>query len=148
MDGVEDPRFRAIAEGPWAGWQIWGTDPYEDLSGPFYTRYDEDGRAVCAFVAAEKHMNGGGFMHGGCLMTFADYALFSIARDAISGGQSVTAAFNAEFIDAARVGERIEARGEVVRGGKSLVFVRGLITTGDRTLLSFSAILKKVGRHA
>ena len=33
--------------------------------------------------------------------------------------------------------------GEVVRAGGSLIFVRGQITTGDRTLMTFSGIIKK-----
>ena len=91
-------------------------------------------------------MNGGGFMHGGCLMTFADYALFCIADEELQGTGSVTASMNCEFIDAARVGDLVEATGEVVRAGRSLVFIRGTITTADRPLLTFSAIVKKVRR--
>ncbi len=151
MDGGEASvphGFEEITEGEWAGWRIWSSDPFELLAGPFYTRRADDGRMICAFRAEEKHMNGGGFMHGGCLMTFADYALFSIAADELVGNMSaVTASFNAEFVDAARVGDRIEASGEVVRAGGSLVFIRGLIATGGRPLLNFSAILKKVRRN-
>ena len=139
--------FEEITQGEWAGWRLWSADPYELLSGPFYARRAEDGRMICAFRAEEKHMNGGGFMHGGCLMTFADYALFCIATDDLQGsGSSVTASFNAEFIDAARVGDIVEASGEVVRAGGSLVFIRGLISTAGRPLLNFSAILKRVRR--
>ena len=137
-----------ISDGEWAGWKIWGSDPFELLSGPFYARRDTDGQMVCAFRAERKHMNGGGFMHGGCLMTFADYALFCIAEEALAGGGgSVTASLSGEFLDAAEEGEMIEARGEVTRGGKSLVFIRGMISTGDRPLLTFSGIVKKVRRR-
>jgi uncharacterized protein (TIGR00369 family) len=137
----------AIAEGEWAGWRIWSRDPFELLSGPFYSREREDGRMVCAFRAEAKHMNGSGFMHGGCLLTFADYALFAIAHRELEGVGSVTASLNGEFVDAARVGERIEATGEVVRAGGSLVFIRGQVTSAERTLLTFSAIVKKVRRR-
>src|ERR1700677_759296 len=141
-----------ITEGEWAGWRIWSSDPYELLSGPFYARRNEDGRMVCAFRAEKKHMNGGGFMHGGCLLTFADYALFCIAEEALKDTGSVTASLNGEFIDGAVEGELIEATGEVVRAGGSLgfraggslVFIRGMVTTGGRPLLNFSAIVKKV----
>lgn len=136
-----------ITEGEWAGWKIWSSDPFELLAGPFYSRREESGAMVCAFRAEAKHMNGGGFMHGGCLMTFADYALFCIATDHLQDGGSVTASLNGEFIDAARAGEIIEARGEVVRAGGSLVFIRGLVSTGGRPLLNFSAIIKKVRRR-
>jgi acyl-coenzyme A thioesterase PaaI-like protein len=137
-----------ITKGEWAGWRIWSSDPYELLSGPFYCRRNEAGRMVCAFRAEKKHMNGGGFMHGGCLMTFADYALFCIATDDLGDGGSVTASLNGEFIGSAGVGDLIEATGEVIRAGGSLVFIRGLVSTSGRPLLNFSAIIKKVRRRA
>ena len=135
-----------VTEGEWAGWKLWSTDPFELHAGPFYQRTDESGQVVCAFRAEHKHMNGGGFMHGGCLLTFADYALFCIGADALQGTGSVTASLSGEFLDAAQEGEIIEARGEVTRGGKSLVFLRGMITTGGRPLLTFNGIVKKVRR--
>jgi uncharacterized protein (TIGR00369 family) len=138
---------KEVTLGEWAGWKIWSSDPFELYAGPFYARADESGRMVCAFRAERKHMNGGGFMHGGCLMTFADYAIFAIGGEALDGVGSVTASMNCEFIDGAREGEIIEARGEVVRNGASLVFLRGQVTTGERTLLNFSAIIKKVRRR-
>ena len=136
-----------ITEGEWAGWKVWSSDPFEMLSGPFYCRRTADRGQVCAFRAEQKHMNGGGFMHGGCLMTFADYALFCIADEDLQGTGSVTASMNCEFIDAARIGDLVEASGEVVRAGRSLVFIRGIVTTGGRPLLNFSAIVKKVRRE-
>ena len=150
MDGGEgetgSPR-RQITEGPWAGWSIWSGDAFELHAGPFYSRKDAEGRPVCAFRAEAKHMNGGGFMHGGCLMTFADYALFAIAGDALAGGHSVTASLSGEFLDSAHEGDLIEAKGEVTREGGSLVFIRGMVTTAGRPLLTFSGIVKKVRRQ-
>ena len=68
-----------IDSGPWAGWKTWKQDTFESGTGPFYTKTDEQGRVVCRFYAEARHMNGGGFMHGGCFLTFADFACFSIA---------------------------------------------------------------------
>ncbi|MFI4975785.1 MAG: PaaI family thioesterase [Caulobacterales bacterium] len=149
MDGETDEIWvhKPVESGPWAGWMGYQGDPFEDLTGPFYYRIDESGQAVSAFRAERKHMNGGGAMHGGCLMTFADYALFIIGREALRDSGSVTASLNGEFIDAAVEGEFIEARGEVVRAGGSLVFIRGLITTGGRPLFNFSGIVKKIRRQ-
>src|ERR1700751_5766568 len=75
MDGgdAQGPWRGVIAEGEWAGWSQWGNDPFEMHAGPFFRRLREDGSIVCAFKAEKKHMNGSGFMHGGCLMTFADF---------------------------------------------------------------------------
>ena len=78
MDGGEEQngytsKLTTVTEGEWAGWSFYpGGDPYEDLAGPFYYRIDERG-PVCAFRAEHKHMNGGMFLHGGCVMTFADF---------------------------------------------------------------------------
>jgi uncharacterized protein (TIGR00369 family) len=149
MDGNDAQgawKDQPVTEGEWAGWNTYGADPFEDLTGPFYYRRDEAGQLVSAFKAEKKHMNGGGFMHGGCFMTFADYALFIIAKDAPDGAGAVTASFNGEFVDAAREGEIVEARGEVVRGGASLIFIRGTMTAAGRPVFVFSAILKRI-RH-
>jgi len=147
MDGgeaqIETWGPKVVTEGEWAGWSIWaGTDPFEDHAGPFYFK-EENGKARCAFRAEKKHMNGGGFMHGGCIMTFADFCLFVIAREALHGSRSVTATFNGEFVGAVPPGALVECTGEVVKAGRSMVFVRGLITTGEEPVMSFSAVIKK-----
>ena len=138
---------KPVTEGEWAGWGHYDTDPYENLTGPFYSRRDPvGGQMVCAFKAERKHMNASGFMHGGCMATFADFALFMIADDVLKDTGSVTASLNCEFVDGAEEGELIEARGDVVRAGGSMVFVRGLITASGRPITNFSAIVKKVRR--
>ena len=135
-------------EGEWAGWSYWvGGDPYEDLAGPFYFRQEADGAYRCAFRAEKKHMNGGGFMHGGCMLTFADYALFVIGRPALSEGYAVTVSLNGDFVGPANVGDLVEATGEIVRAGGSLVFIRGMIATGDSPMMTFSGVVKKVKKR-
>ncbi len=134
----------AITEGDFAGWHTYdlhGT--FDQVVGPFYFKTDADGRMRCAFRAEEKHMNLGGRMHGGCLMTFADIALFQTAYQEMEGKNGVTVQLDSTLIDGGYVGELIEATGEVVRAGGSLIFVRGQITTGDRTLMTFSGIIRK-----
>ena len=36
----------------------------------------------------------------------------------------------------------VEARGEIVRGTRSLVFIRGLLTVGERTVAAIDGIWK------
>jgi acyl-coenzyme A thioesterase PaaI-like protein len=149
MDGGGEEQSYAstlveVTEGEWAGWKTYtGGDPFEDHAGPFYWRTGADGRPVCAFRAEQKHMNGGGFMHGGCIMTFADYSLFVFGREAIEGSRSVTATFNGEFVGPVPLGALVESTGEVVKAGRSMVFLRGLITSGGEPVMSFSAVIKK-----
>jgi acyl-coenzyme A thioesterase PaaI-like protein len=157
MDGGEvennyTSKLKVLTEGEWAGWSYYpGGDPFEDLAGPFYCRIDEAGERVCAFRAEHKHMNGGLFMHGGCVMTFADFCLFWIAREALGTGPSVTATFNGEFVGTARVGDLVECRGEVVKAGRSMIFVRGVISNASQQgepMMSFSSVLKKTGKRS
>ena len=135
---------RAITEGEWAGWRNWGADPWEDAGGPFFYRVEDDGSVRCAFKAEPRHMNGGGFMHGGCLVTFADYALFAIAWKDLNESYAVTVSLNSEFISSGAVGDLVEATGEVVKAGGSLIFVRGRISVEDRTVMTFSGIIRKL----
>ena len=153
MDGSEAQSPwtpKPVTDGEWAGWGCYDTDPYETLAGPFYAQRGDDGRMTCAFRAEKKHMNGGMFMHGGCVMTFADFSLFWIAREAIDGVRSVTATFNGEFVGSCGIGDLVECHGEVVKAGKSMVFVRGLIVNasdGGAPMMSFSSVLKKTTRR-
>ena len=134
-----------VEEGEFAGWRNWPHDAFETGVGPFYFRVEDSGTAVCAFRAEPRHMNGGGFMHGGCLMTFADFALFSIAHAHLRDSMAVTLSMTSDFLAAARSGQLMEARGEVTRGGGKTIFVRGLVTADSTPALSFTGIIRKVG---
>jgi len=146
MDGGNDAPGgpRLVETGDWAGWRTWsGLDPFEDQSGPFYFK-DEDGAVTTAFRAETRHMNGGGFMHGGCMMTFADFSLFAIAWKELAGQHAVTVSLNGEFMGPARPGDLVTATGEVTKAGGSLLFVRGLVSTGSSPMLGFSGVIKRI----
>lgn len=134
-----------MTEGEFAGWTTYELSDitFDSTMGPFYRKLDPNGSMRCAFRAEQKHMNFGRRMHGGALMTFADISLFQIAYQEMEGASGVTVQLNSDFIDGAYVGELIEASGEVTKAGKSLIFVRGQITTGDRTLLTYSGVIRK-----
>jgi uncharacterized protein (TIGR00369 family) len=140
-------QLTTMESGEFAGWQYWLGDPYETRSGPFYHRREADGSYTSAFRAEPRHMNGGGFMHGGCMMTFADFALFAIATDALAGDHAVTLNLAGDFLGAVQVGARVEARGEVTRGGGKTIFVRGLVTADGAPALSFTGIIRRVTRR-
>lgn len=146
MDRPEPLAPLEVAEpGPFQGWLTWaGLDPWETRTGPFHFRAEPDG-IRCAFLVEQRHLNLMGAVHGGCLMTFADFALFAIAYPVIGGSPAVTVSLQGDFVAAAGEGDRIEATGEVVRAGRSLVFVRGLLHVAGRSILNFSGIIKKLG---
>jgi acyl-coenzyme A thioesterase PaaI-like protein len=136
-----------IETGPWAGWRTWPQDTFETGTGPFYTRRDDNGRVICRFTAEPRHMNGGGFMHGGCFLTFADFACFAIAEEH-THGPTVTVNLSGDFLSAANVGDLMEATGEVTRAGGRLIYVRGLITANGKPALSFTSVLTRVTRKS
>lgn len=130
--------------GEFDGWLYWPNEPFEaQTAGPFFYRKDGE-EHVSAFRCEEKHMNGVGVMHGGCLMTFADFSLFAIAHDEIKDGYGLTVAFTSEFLDGPKVGDYMEARGDVLRAGRSIIFVRGIVTANGKPCLNFSGTIKKV----
>ena len=79
-------------------------------------------------------------------MTFADYALCLAAIYGLPGERCVTVSLSCEFTAPGQVGDFIESVAEVVRRTRSLTFVRGQVTAGDRTLLNYSAIVKRLPR--
>jgi acyl-coenzyme A thioesterase PaaI-like protein len=140
-------RMLPITEGEWAGWYTWvPLDDFEELAGPFYCRPEGDG-LLCGFRPTAKNRNGGGNIHGGALMTFADYALFMGALGADPALHGVTLTMNSEFIGAAEPGRLLTGRTEIVRQGASIVFARGLIDDDGRPVLSFSATIKKLKKR-
>lgn len=146
LSGYEPDQLVSVADGEFAGWKYWSSDPFEQRAGPFYERIDADGRPVMAFRAEPRHMNGGGVMHGGCLVTFADGALFTIARQAMGGAHGVTQTLASDFLDPVAVGALVEARGEVVRAGYKTIFVQGLATADGTPVLRFNGVIRLIRR--
>ena len=118
-------------------------DPFEDHVGPLGYKV-VDGTITFAFLADARHRNTAGTVHGGMLMTFADFALCLTATWDQPGEKCVTVSCNSEFVAPGRPGDLIEASGEVVRRTKALTFVRGQVYADDRILLNYSAIVKRI----
>jgi acyl-coenzyme A thioesterase PaaI-like protein len=140
------PDLHVETSGEFKGWRTWSRDSFESNTGPFWHRLDDDGCVRCAFRVEKKHLNGMGNVHGGCFMTFADYCLFAMAAPVLQG-PGVTVSFACEFLDAAREGELIECDGEILRAGGSLIFLRGVLRSGERALFAFSGTIKRVKRR-
>ena len=133
-----------MTDGLPAGYQTYDyVDPFENHVGPLGYKVD-DGKICFAFHVQPHHCNTQATLHGGMLMTFADFALCLIAIWDQPGEKCVTVSFNCEFSAAGQLGDRVESVGEVVRRTGSLVFVRGQISSGDRTLLNYSGIVKRI----
>lgn len=126
-----------------------GFDPAEDHIGPFFYRESRDSREgtegfECAFIAESKNCNVNGLVHGGVLMTFADFALCIAATDHYDEESCATVSFNADFVAAASQGELVSCSPKVTRKTGSLVFVIGELHTGNGTIMTFSAVVKRI----
>ena len=140
---LKRPDLHVETSGEFAGWRTWSRDNFETHNGPFYQRMDDDGRIQCAFRVEPKHLNGQGNVHGGCLMAFADYCLSATAAPVLQG-PGVTVSFACEFLDAAREGELVEGMGEIMRAGGAMIFLRGVLKSGERPLFTFSGTIRRI----
>jgi len=135
-------RLVRIDDGEFDGWLTWpNLGPYERTSGPYALRRDADGKMRCAFRAGLQHLNGAGTVHGGCLGAFADFALAAVASPVIDSAVTVT--LTTSFLAPAYAGDLLEATGRVMREGR-LIFIHGGVAVGDRAVLDFSGILRKL----
>lgn len=137
-----------ISEGEWAGWSTWlGEEPFETHVGPFYTRRGEAGGMICGCRILQQNVRSGGSAHGGTLMSFADYSLFMIAFDVLAGSDGITVSLTSDFLSTVQLGARLIARGQVVKAGRSLIFIQGAIETDDIPVVAFSGIIKVLGKR-
>lgn len=126
------------------GWESVTAGGFTGLVGPFWRR----GKCVeqtMGLLLGDHHCNNHlGTAHGGVVMTFADIGLGSGVA-AVMGEKRlgcVTVSLQTQFVSVARVGEFITCQPEIVRSSKQLVFIRGLIKVGDKTIASAEGIWK------
>ena len=120
-----------------------GFDAAEDHVGPFYYRETSDGYES-AFMPEEKNCNVNGLVHGGILMTFADFALCLAATDHYQEESCSTVSFSADFVAAASRGEIITCTPSITRKTGSLVFVTGTLVADSTAVMTFSAVVKRL----
>lgn len=109
--------------------------------GPFYTP-PGGGRSGCGFLADERHGNRRGVVHGGMLASAFDVALGDACWEAASQQPCATVQLNVHYIGAVRLGEFALVRAEVLKVTRSLVFLRGVMTAGDRTVATADGVWK------
>ena len=121
-----------------------GFDAAEDHTGPFYYKPLTDGRYECVFLAEAKNCNVNGLVHGGVLMTFADFALCMAATDHYAAESCATITFSADFVSAVSEGELVSCTPEVTRKTGSMVFVTGAVKSAGEVAMTFSAVVKRL----
>jgi len=134
----------STADAAFEGWQrAEPGDTFNGLVGAYYYQGDAPGNIKAAFRAEKRHLNQGGSVHGGCLLTLADTAVFAFAYPYLNGGGGVTVQLDAQFLSPGREGDVIVATGEISRAGKTLIYGRGQLMAEDRVIMTFNAILAR-----
>lgn len=123
------------------GWERVKAHNFGELIGPIWRRGD----ALFGIIAAEKHRNHRGIVHGGMLMSFADQAMGMTGRRATGDKPHATIEMNIQFVGAVRLGDFVEARCEVVRKTRSVLFMRSTLIVGEKTVATASGIWKILG---
>ncbi|MES2488809.1 MAG: PaaI family thioesterase [Pseudomonadota bacterium] len=124
------------------GWKSLDGSGYTSTLGTLWIR-SIGSQHTLGFFSDSRHCNqNADVVHGGALMTFADISLGYGAARALGHSACVTAQLQTHFVSSAPVGSFISCQPEVVRKGASLVFTRGLICVGDKTVVSADGIWK------
>jgi acyl-coenzyme A thioesterase PaaI-like protein len=121
------------------GWRLMRTSAFPAGIGiPWAKRHGDTWRY--GMLTTADHANPQGALHGGILMTFADQGLSILAWEAAKRAPCTTIQLNMHFLAAVEPGAFVELAGEVTRATKGLVFVRGIITAGDRDVAAVDGI--------
>ena len=135
--GPDGPTFDPGAN----GWDRVQGHNFGELVGPIWRRGD----GLFGFVAAEKHRNHIGRVHGGMLMTFADQAMGMTGRRVTGEKPHATIELNIQFMGPVELGDFVEAHCEVVRKTRSVLFIESKLKVRGRIVASASGIWKILG---
>ena len=123
--------------------QIPGLIPPRITQAPFSTlRHPKDSTVL--FLPEGKNCNVNGLVHGGVLMTFADFSLCMAATDHYREESCSTISFSSAFVSAASRGELIRCLPKVTKKTGSMVFVSGELESCGDVVMTFSAVVKRL----
>jgi acyl-coenzyme A thioesterase PaaI-like protein len=137
----DEPLPTTHAEIVSAGWAIMEDTGFLGHVGPVYTKPHGD-ILRSGFLAEAKHRNRRDVVQGGMIMTFADRGLALAGRRAIHNGPQATVQLDTHFISPGHLGEFIECASTVVRKTRTLMFISGVVFSGDRLIASANGIWK------
>jgi acyl-coenzyme A thioesterase PaaI-like protein len=127
------------------GWETYAAEGFVSLVGPFWMKKTGEGYRY-GFIAEPKHHNRRGVVQGGMIMTFADRSLGMTAWYANGKIPQATVHLDVHFIDAVQIGEFVEASCRVVRRTRSLIFMSGELTVGERVVATANGVWKALGK--
>ena len=150
--GLEDiglPRG-ATADPDHPGWFSWGDFPrssFAAATGRLLFKPDGPGRGLCQMLPTEDHMNMGGSIHGGAVMSFIDMSMFAGGLCAgMERGHYVTLDLTTHFLARGQAGTPLDSHVELVKQTRGHAFLQGVVKQNGENCYSFSGTLKRVNR--
>ena len=107
---------------------------FAEANGPWFEKI-EDGRLVRGFLAGPQHANSLGIVHGGMMAAFLDSAMGSTVWHVLER-RAVTLKLSLDYLGPGRVGEWLQAEGEVVGNDEQIVQVRARLHGRRHDVLS------------
>jgi uncharacterized protein (TIGR00369 family) len=130
------------------GWYSWfdvPPDSFAGATGKLIFRPDGPGRGIVRMFPTDKHLNLGGSIHGGAVMSFIDMALFGGGRCAgMERAHYVTLDLTTHFIARGEAGKPLDAHVELIRQTRSLAFLQGVVRQDGEPCYSFTGTLKRL----
>jgi len=130
------------------GWFSWGDFPrgsFAGATGRLLFKPDGAGRGLTRMFPTEAHMNMGGSIHGGAVMSFIDMSLFAGGLCAgMQKGHYVTLDLTTHFLARGRAGPPLEAEVDLVRQTRGHAFLQGIVRQDGEPCYSFSGTLKRI----
>ena len=131
------------------GWMTWDVRDDRRFNavaiGKMIVRKDGENEATVRMFPTIAHSNLLDKVHGGVTLAFVDVAIF--AASGVTGHfdapGSVTVSLDTQFIGAGDLDVPLDAKVEVIRSTRRLIFLRGLVVQGDNSIASFSAIIRR-----
>ncbi len=103
-------------------------------NGPWFEKIEE-GRVIRGFRPGSEHANGLGIVQGGMLAAFLDSAMGTAVFHTI-GRRAVTLRLSLDYLGPGRLGDWLQAEGEVVGHDDNVAQVRGRLYSRRHEVLS------------
>ena len=131
------------------GWMTWDVRDDRRFNavaiGKMIVRKTGDNTATVRMFPTIAHSNLLDKVHGGVTLAFVDVALFAAAgvTGHFDAPGSVTVSLDTQFIGAGDLDIPLDAKVDIIRATRRLIFLRGLVVQGDNDIASFSAIIRR-----
>ena len=115
---------------------------FGNLIGPIYS-IEENNEEIFGFRAEDKHINIGGYVHGGMLSSFADIVMGQFANRNYNN-LTVTINMSVDFLNLAKKGDWVNGISKLMKEDKKFVFLEVEIYVKTKIILFGTGVFKVI----